>query len=97
MNANQAVLPVRTMSRVLGVSASGFYAWQNRAPSQHAIDDAVLTERIALVHAESDAIYGSPNIHAELHDQGVCVGRKRVARLMRAAGLRGVSRRRCSS
>lgn len=94
MNANQAVLPVRTMSRVLGVSASGFYAWQNRAPSQHAIDDAVLTERIALVHAESDAIYGSPNIHAELHDQGVRVGRKRVARLMRAAGLRGVSRRR---
>ncbi len=94
MNANQAVLPVRTMCRVLGVSASGFYAWQNRAPSQHAIDDTVLTERIALVHAESDAIYGSPNIHAELHDQGIRVGRKRVARLMRAAGLRGVSRRR---
>jgi len=94
MNANQAVLPVRTMSRVLGVSASGFYAWLKRAPSQHAIDDAVLTERIALAHAESDANYGSPNIHAELRDQGVRVGRKRVARLMRTAGLHGVSRRR---
>lgn len=94
MNANQAELPVQAMCRVLGVSVSGFYAWRNRAPSQRAIDDAVLSERIRQIHADSDAIYGSPNIHAELRDQGRCVGRKRVARLMRRAGLRGVSRRR---
>ena len=54
----------------------------------------MLTERIRAIHAASDYVYGSPNIHAELRDQGTAVGRKRVARLMRAAGIRGVSRRR---
>ena len=94
MNANQAELPVQAMCRVLGVSTSGFYAWLNRGPSQRDIYDAVLTKRIRTIHADSDAIYGSPNIHAELRDQGTRVGRKRVARLMCRAGLRGVSRRR---
>ena len=56
--------------------------------------DAVLSERIRAIHIESDENYGSPNIHAELRDEGTRVGRKRVARLMRRAGLRGVSRRR---
>jgi putative transposase len=82
------------MCRVLDVSASGYYGWKGRAPSRHAIDDAVLTERIRLLHAASDEIYGSPNIHAKLRDKGTRVGRKRLARLMRTAGLRGVSRRR---
>ena len=54
----------------------------------------VLTERIRLIHAASDGTYGSPNIHAELRDEGTRVGRKRVARLMRDADIRGVSRRR---
>jgi len=85
---------MHTMCRVLDISASGYYAWRGRAPSRHALEDAVLTERIGLLHAESHELYGSPNIHAELHDEGTRVGRKRVARLMRAAGLRGVSRRR---
>jgi putative transposase len=79
---------------MLQVSASGYYAWQGRPPSQRALDDAVLTERIRAIHAASDANYGSPNIQAELRDEGTRVGRKRVARLMRVAGLRGVSRRR---
>ena len=82
------------MCRVLRVSASGFYAWQVRAPSARAIADGVLTERIRQIYGASDGIYGSPNIHAELRDEGTRVGRKRVARLMRVAGLRGVSRRR---
>lgn len=94
MNANQAAFPVRKLCRVLKVSPSGFYAWRERVPSRRALDDAVLTERIRAVHAASDATYGSPNIHAELRDEGTRVGRKRVARLMRAAGIRGVSRRR---
>lgn len=94
MRANQADFPVRTMCRLLKVSASGYYAWQRRAPSKRAIEDAVLIERIRLIHADSDGNYGSPNIHAELRDTGTRVGRKRVARLMRNAGLRGVSRRR---
>ena len=94
MSANQARLPVHTMCRVLDVSASGYYAWQDRAPSKRATQDAVLTERIRLLHGASDENYGSPNIHADLRDEGTRVGRKRVARLMRVAGLRGVSRRR---
>lgn len=85
---------VHTMFRVLYVSCSGFYARQARAPSRHAIEDAVLTDRIRLLHDASDEIYGSPNIHAELRDEGTRVGRNFVARLMRKTGLRGVSRRR---
>jgi len=94
VNANQANLSATRMCRVLGVSASGYYAWRERAPSARAMGDAVLSERIRQIHADSDAIYGSPNIHAELREAGTRVGRKRVARLMRQAGLRGVSRRR---
>jgi putative transposase len=94
VNANQAILPVRKMCEVLGVSPSGFYAWRERPPSRRAIEDAVLTERIRAIHATSDGTYGSPNIHTELRDEGTPVGRKRVARLMRAAHIRGVSRRR---
>ena len=94
MNANQADFPVRTLCRMLKVSPSGYYAWQQRPLSQRSLDDAVLTERIRAIHAVSDDNYGSPNIHAELRDEGTRVGRKRVARLMRSAGLRGVSRRR---
>ena len=60
MSANQARLPVHAMCPVLEVSASGYYAGQARAPSRHAIEDAVLTERIRLLHAASDDIYGSP-------------------------------------
>ena len=82
------------MCRALGVSAAGYYAWRERAPSARAIDNAVLTERIRAVHAESDATYGMPRVRAELRDQGLAVGRKRVARLMRQHGIRGVSRRR---
>lgn len=90
--ANQAEFPVRTQCRVLKVSASGFYAWHQ--PSRRAIGNAALLERIRTIHAESDGTYGRARIHAELHDQGMQVSSKRVARLMRLAGLRGVSRRR---
>lgn len=92
--ANQADYPVRTMCRTLGVSASGFYAWQSRAPCQRSIDNAVMTERIRQALADSDQTYGMPRVRAELMDQGVRISRQRVARLMRAARLRGVSRRR---
>ncbi len=94
MNANQAAFAVRKMCRVLGVSHSGFYDWRQRAPSKHATDDAVLRERVRAIHADSDETYGMPRIRAELAEQGVHVGGKRIARLMRSSGLRGVSRRR---
>ena len=94
MNANQAVLPVRSLCRVLKVSPSGYYEWLDRRPSKRSIDDAVLVERILKVHAESDGTYGRPRVRAELIDQGVRVSGKRVARLMRCNAIRGVSRRR---
>ena len=92
--ANQAVFPVRAMCRVLKVSPSGLYAWRDRPPSQRAIQDAVMLERIRAVHAESDSTYGMPRVRAELMEQGARISRKRVARLMRRHDLRGVSRRR---
>jgi putative transposase len=94
VNANRATIPVSVACRTLGVSSSGYYAWALRPPSRRTLDDAVLTERIRTIHAASDGNYGSPNIHAELRDEGTRVSRKRVARLMRQAGIRGVSRRR---
>jgi transposase InsO family protein len=94
MKANQAIWPIATMARLLEVSASGFYAWLGRGPSKRARSDAELLARIRAIHARSHGTYGMPRIHAELTTQGVHVGRKRVARLMRIAGLCGVSRRR---
>ena len=92
--ANQADLPVRTMCRVLGVSASGFYAWLDRSPSQRSIANAVMTERIRQVHKDSYESYGMPRVRAELMEQGACISRQRVARLMRSARLQGISKRR---
>ncbi|NJP98946.1 IS3 family transposase [Nonomuraea sp. FMUSA5-5] len=89
---------VSLLARVLGVSRQGYYAWAarlRRGPSARARRDAELTEKIQRHHQASDEIYGAPRIHADLRElDGERVGRKRVARLMRAAGLAGVSRRR---
>jgi putative transposase len=81
------------MARVMGVSRSGFHAWCRRRPSDRAVIDTVLTGRIAKIHSASKEAYGAPRIHAELADDGIGVGRKRVERLMEAAALAGVSRR----
>src|SRR4051812_16980191 len=79
----------------LGVSTSGYYAWRDRPLSARAIADGELTETITKIHAESRGTYGAPRVHAELRlDYDIACGRKRVARLMRAAGLEGVHRRR---
>ena len=94
MSTNQARFRVATMARVLGVSTSGYYAWRQRPPSARAQADADLTARVRAIHADSRVTYGAPRIHAELAEAGVAVGRKRVARVMRAAGIAGVSRRR---
>ncbi|WP_423824651.1 IS3 family transposase [Salinibacter ruber] len=81
------------MCRVLGVLRSGYYAWRSRPPSKRAREDVMLTGRIREIHAESRGTYGRPRVHAALHTAGVRVGPKRVARLLKEAGLRGVSRR----
>ena len=86
---NQADFKVRTLCRVLGVSASGYYAWRERPPSARRLADAVVTEQIRTIHRDSDATYGMPRVRAELIEQGQTISRKRVARLMRQAGLRG--------
>ena len=80
---------IATMCRVLGVSTSGYYAWRTRPRSERARADAELSLRIQAIHQSSRATYGAPRIHAELAAQGVGVGRKRVARLMEVAGIRG--------
>ena len=94
MSAHQAMYPIRTMARVLKVSASGYYAWRSRPASARATADAGLTRHIRTIHAGSHGAYGAPRVHAELKADGLSVGRKRIARLMRAAGIAGVSRRR---
>lgn len=81
------------MCRVLGVSRSGYYAWRKRLPSKRDQKDAMLTKRIRQIHENSRGTYGSPRVHAALQAEGVRVAKKRVARLMKEAGLRGVSRR----
>jgi len=93
MTAHQAEHRVATMARVLGVSPSGYYAWRKRPLSPRACTDVALTAQIEAAHRASRGTYGAPRIHADLAAQGIHVGGKRVARLMRGAGLQGVSRR----
>ena len=88
-----AWFPIHTMARTLGVSRSGYYAHSKRKPCARSQSDAELTARIAAVHTASRQTYGAPRIHAELVDEGLAVGRKRVERLMKANGLKGISRR----
>ncbi len=87
-------LPVSLQCELLGVSESGYWAWARRAPSDRALYDAWLLERIRVIHEASKGRYGSPRVHAMLRREGVRVGEKRVARVMRQAGVRGAYRRR---
>jgi putative transposase len=91
--SNQANHAIATMSRVLGVSKSGFYAWRKRQPSARAERDRVLSSKIRTAHQASKGTYGAPRIQADLKADGISVSKKRVARLMREEGLSGVSRR----
>jgi putative transposase len=97
MSEHRAFYPIATMCRLLGVSTSGYYAWLDREPSARTRANEQLLERIRTIHTRSRQTYGSPRVHAELNDgvqdPWLRVGRKRVARLMREAGLLGASRR----
>lgn len=89
--AEKANYPISLMSRVLGVSRQAFHAWERRAPSQRELEDAFLTERIREIHRAARGVYGARRVHAELRmAHGVRIGRKRVERLMRAAGISGL-------
>jgi putative transposase len=93
MKAHQAEHSIPALGRVLGVSPSGYYAWVHRRPSRRATQDGALIARIKAFHQASRGTYGTPRIHRDLRAAGIRVGRKRVARLLQQAGLRGVSRR----
>jgi transposase InsO family protein len=85
--AERASFPVRALCRVVGASASGFYVWLRRGSDRRGGADRGLAARVGAIFAASRGTYGSPRIHAELRAQGVRVGRERVARLVREAGL----------
>jgi putative transposase len=88
--AGKAEHSVKTLCRLLGVSRSGFHAWERRAPSNRDLADAWLCEQVRQIHAESRGTYGARRVHAALGHRGVRVGRKRVERLMRLLGLSGL-------
>ena len=89
--AEKTNYPVAVMCRVLGVNRTAFHNWERRAPSDRALSDAWLTERIKRIHEDSRGVYGAPRIHAELRmEHDIRAGRKRVARLMKAAGISGI-------
>ncbi|MGY2011979.1 IS3 family transposase [Nocardia gipuzkoensis] len=91
----EAGIPVTVSCRVLRVSTSGYYEWKHRGESARARADRELTTTITDIHTASRGTYGAPRVHAELRlGQRIRVGRKRVARLMRSAGLAGIFRRR---
>jgi transposase InsO family protein len=81
------------MCALMGVTRGGLYAWQRRQPSARAQADQLLIEQVRQVHDSSRGYYGSPRVTGQLHREGVQVGRRRVARLMRLAGLQGRSAR----
>ena len=89
--AEKAVHSIAIMCRVLEVSRSGYHAWVRRPPSPRALEDARLTARIRVLHKQRREVYGSPRIWSDLVcDDGERIGRKRVERLMRQAGLSGL-------
>lgn len=92
--AERAGHSIKTLCRVLGVSRSGFHAWVARPPSARAVSDAVLLDRVSELHVASRRTYGSPRIYKDLRAEGVRVGRKRIERLMRQAGISGTVKRR---
>ena len=94
ISAEKAGTPISVCCRLLGVSRSGYYDWERRAPSDRALTDAWLIEKIREIWAENRKVYGSPRIHADLRLRyGIRVARKRVERLMREAGISGLQRR----
>jgi len=94
IHSEKANHKIAVMCRVLGVSKSGYHAWVARPPSQRSIDDATISAAIEQVWVRSRRTYGAPRVHIELRlDHDIRCGRKRVARLMRTAGIEGVHRR----
>jgi putative transposase len=91
---NRETFRVGSMCAELGVSRSGFYAWLKRGESGRAKENAILAEKIRVIHRESRGIYGSPRVYRVLRNEGQRFGKHRVARVMRLEGIRGCARKR---
>lgn len=92
--AEKARYPIRTLCRCVGLTPSGYSAWAHRGPSRRTCGDLELLDRLRVVHARHRQLYGRPRLHHALRQAGYRVSAKRVARLMRQAGLRAQGRRR---
>jgi len=92
--AHQNEFSVLRMCQVLNVSESGYYAWRKREPSQRKREDEHLGKLIEDAYQNNRQVYGSPRVHAELKEQGIYCGRKRVARLMHERGISAKTKRR---
>jgi putative transposase len=92
--AEKAGYPIRTLCRCLQLAPSGYYAWVRRGPSPRTQQDLELIRRLRQVHARTRQVYGRPRLHRALRQEGHRVSAKRVARLMRTAGLTAKGRRR---
>jgi putative transposase len=92
IDAEKASYPVSVLCKALKGSRSGYYDWKDRPPSRRSRENVALTAEIREIHERSRKTYGSPRVHAELRAIGIRCGRKRVARLMRKAGLKGCLR-----
>lgn len=90
IEAEKANYPVTVLCRMLEVSKSGYYDWRVRRehPARRTAANRTLTDKITEIHAQSGGTYGSPRVHKELVlGEGLCVGRSRIERLMRRAGI----------
>jgi Integrase core domain/HTH-like domain len=95
VEAEAAQFPVSLLCKTMGVTRQGFYAWRKRPPSVRELADRKLCERIREIHTETEGAYGAPRIYNELRlGDGIAVGKKRVARLMRQLGIKGADGKR---
>ena len=92
MHDHHGKYPLKVLCRVLHVTESGYHSWRNR-PQVRKHDDHTLLRHVVSVHQDSKGRYGAPRVHADLQAQGVRCSRRRVARLMRSAGLQGKGKR----
>jgi putative transposase len=91
---HESAFDIRMMCRILEVSMSGYHRWRGRPPSARAEHDAVVLDAMHRHHASSRMTYGRPRLHAALQNDGIRISSKRVHRLMKAAGIRVLTRRR---
>ena len=94
VEANASTHEVKRLCELAGVSRSGYYAWSKRPPSARAVANETVLAEIVDIHTRSRGTYGAPRVEGQLRRRGFCVNHKRVARLMAANGLVGVTNRR---